>query len=64
VVVGRRALVIFGDQNGKGREVEGPMNDGGEGEVLKMDGGATERLAHVLHAMAAHRLLRRAPCSG
>jgi hypothetical protein len=63
-VLGHRASVISGDQNGKGREVEGPVNDGGEDEVLEMDGGAMERPGHVLRTTAAHGSLRRAPRSG
>jgi hypothetical protein len=63
-VVGHRALVISSDQNGKGREVEGPVNDGGEGEVLEMDSGVRKRPGHVLRATAAHGSLRRAPCFG
>jgi hypothetical protein len=63
-VVDRRASVISGDQKGKGREVEGPVNDGGEDEVLEMDGGATERLGHVLRTTVAHGSLRRAPHFG
>jgi hypothetical protein len=51
-------LVISGDQNGKGREVEGPVNDGGEGEVVEMDGGVTKRPSHVLCAIAVHGSLR------
>jgi hypothetical protein len=63
-VVGRRASVISGDQNGKGREVEGLVNDGGENEVLEMDGGVMERPGHVLCTTAAHGSLRRAPRFG
>jgi hypothetical protein len=54
VVVGHRASVISGDQNGKDREVEGPVNDGGYDEVLEMDVGAMDRPGHVLHTMEAH----------
>jgi hypothetical protein len=63
-VVGRRASVISGDQNGKGREIEGPVKDGGEDEVLKRDSGATDRPSHMLRTTAAHGSLRRAPRSG
>jgi hypothetical protein len=33
------------------------VNDGGEDEVLEMDGGAMERPDHVHRAAAAHRSL-------
>jgi hypothetical protein len=57
-VVGRRAPVISGDQNGKGREGKGPSSTGGEDEVHEMGGGSSERPGHVLRTTAVHRLLR------
>jgi hypothetical protein len=54
VVVGHCASVISGDQNGKGREVEGWVNDGGDDEVLEMDVSATERPGHELRTTVAH----------
>jgi hypothetical protein len=56
-VVGRHASVISGDQKDKGREGEGPVNGGGEDEVLERDGGATKRPGHMLCTMAAHESL-------
>jgi hypothetical protein len=57
-IVGHRASVISGDQNGKGREVERQVNDGGEDEVLEVDGGAMDRPGHVFRTMVAHGSLQ------
>jgi hypothetical protein len=40
------------------------VSDGGEDEVLEMDGGVTERPDHVHRAAVAHWPLRRGQCSG
>jgi hypothetical protein len=62
--VGCRAPVISGDPERQDSEGKGSASDGREDEVLKRDGGATERLDHVHRAAAAHRALRRGQCSG